>query len=124
MAEDPLDVVRRFCQSWSTRDVDTIVSAMTQDAVWHNMPLDPVEGVNAVAAAIGEFLSTVTSVDFRVDHIAADGQTVLTERVDVMEMQGKTVELPVMGTFEVRDGKIARWRDYFDMRTFRKLSQA
>ena len=80
--------------------------------------------MNAVAAAIGEFLSTVTSVDFRVDHIAADGETVLTERVDVMEMQGKTVELPVMGTFEVRDGKIARWRDYFDMRTFRKLSQA
>ena len=124
MAEDPLDVVRHFCQSWSTRDVDTIVSGMTDDVVWHNMPLDPVEGVNAVAAAIGEFLSTVTSVDFRVDHIAADGETVLTERVDVMEMQGKTVELPVMGTFEVRDGKIARWRDYFDMRTFRKLSQA
>ena len=23
--------------------------------------------------------------------------------------------LPVMGTFEVRDGKISAWRDYFDM---------
>jgi hypothetical protein len=27
-------------------------------------------------------------------------------------------ELPVMGTFEVRDGKISAWRDYFDMNQF------
>jgi limonene-1,2-epoxide hydrolase len=28
--------------------------------------------------------------------------------------------LPVAGVFEVRDGKIAAWRDYFDLATFTK----
>ena len=37
---------------------------------------------------------------------------------DVFRMPGTTIELPVMGTFEVRDGKIAAWRDYFDLNQF------
>ena len=31
---------------------------------------------------------------------------------------GKTIALPVAGVFELRDGKIAAWRDYFDLQTF------
>jgi limonene-1,2-epoxide hydrolase len=52
--------------------------------------------------------------------MAADGDVVLTERIDTFEMGGKDVVLPVMGVFEVRDGKIAAWRDYFDMATWTK----
>ena len=48
------------------------------------------------------------------------GNTVLTERVDVFHLPKGTIDLPVMGTFEVRDGKIAAWRDYFDMATVTK----
>jgi limonene-1,2-epoxide hydrolase len=43
---------------------------------------------------------------------------VLTERVDVFTTPTATIELPVMGTFEVVDGKIAAWRDYFDLNQF------
>jgi limonene-1,2-epoxide hydrolase len=43
---------------------------------------------------------------------------VLTERVDVFVLPQRSIELPVMGTFEVRGGKIAAWRDYFDMKQF------
>ena len=38
-----------------------------------------------------------------------------TERV---RLPGKEIALPVMGTFDVVDGKIAAWRDYFDMNQF------
>jgi limonene-1,2-epoxide hydrolase len=31
---------------------------------------------------------------------------------------GKDVAVPVMGTFEISDGKISAWRDYFDLATF------
>ena len=48
----------------------------------------------------------------------ADGDIVLTVRVDVFELPNGKVELPVMGTFEVKAGKIAAWRDYFDMKQF------
>jgi limonene-1,2-epoxide hydrolase len=54
----------------------------------------------------------------RLINIAADGPVVMTERVDVFKLPDKSFELPVMGTFEVSDGKINTWRDYFDMNQF------
>ena len=123
MAEDPIDVVRRFCESWSTLDVDTIMAGLTDDAVWHNIPMDPVTGADAIRGAVAPLLGGSSRIEFRMDHIAAAGDVVLTERVDIFDMQGRTVELPVMGTFEVRDGKVARWRDYFDMAMFMKMVQ-
>ena len=51
-------------------------------------------------------------------NIVANGDTVLTERVDVFQLPNATIELPVMGTFEVKDGKIVAWRDYFDLNQY------
>jgi limonene-1,2-epoxide hydrolase len=51
-------------------------------------------------------------------NLAASGDVVFTERVDVFTYPDNTVELPVAGVFEVRDGKIAAWRDYFDVNMF------
>ena len=42
----------------------------------------------------------------------------LRNRVDVFKLRDKTFEVPVMGTFEVSDGKINAWRDYFDLNQF------
>ena len=55
---------------------------------------------------------------FRVDNIAADGPTVMTERHDIFTFANGEIDLPVMGTFEVQAGKITAWRDYFDMNQF------
>ena len=42
----------------------------------------------------------------------------MNERTDVMRRKdGGEIPLPVMGVFEVVDGRIAAWRDYFDMAT-------
>jgi limonene-1,2-epoxide hydrolase len=77
-----------------------------------------VVGKDAIRATIAGFTTGVDQVEFRVLHLAAAGDVVLTERVDVFRMPSTTIELPVMGTFEVRDGKIAAWRDYFDLNQF------
>ncbi len=62
-----------------------------------------------------------SELEFIVHHIAETSSgTVLTERVDKFLIDGKWVELPVMGTFEFRDGKISAWRDYFDLEQFNK----
>jgi limonene-1,2-epoxide hydrolase catalytic subunit len=39
---------------------------------------------------------------------------VLTERVDWLGRGNQTAPIPVMGAFEVHDGLIHHWRDYFD----------
>jgi limonene-1,2-epoxide hydrolase len=118
VSDEPIDVVRRFCDTWSTGDVDAIVAYFTDNAVYDNIPMEAVTGTEAIRAFIEGFTGSIEKVEFRVDNIAANGDVVLTERVDIFTLPGKTIELPVMGTFEVRDGKIAAWRDYFDLNQF------
>lgn len=118
-ANDPIALVQRFCDAWPAGDVDALVEFFTDDATYHNIPMDPVTGKDAIRATIAGF-ATGNSIEFRMVHIAANGNVVLTERVDAFTLpDGRTIELPVSGTFEVTaDGKIAAWRDYFDLNMF------
>lgn len=121
--ESPIDVVRRFCAGWSG-DIGTaeLAAFFTDDAVYHNIPQAAVTGREAIANTIDSFIRPgppgIESIEFRVINIAANGPVVMTERVDVFRISDRSFELPVMGTFEIRDGKINAWRDYFDMNQF------
>ncbi len=113
------DLIQQFCEAWGKgATVDEIVEYFTDDAVYHNIPVDPVTGKDAIKATISMFTTGVDRVEFRVRHLVVDGDVVLTERVDAFYLPNKTIELPVMGTFELRDGKIAAWRDYFDLNQY------
>jgi limonene-1,2-epoxide hydrolase len=121
--ESPIELVRRFCAAWSDNvGAAELAAFFTDDAVYHNIPLAPVTGREAIASTIASFIRPgapgIESIDFRVINIAANGRVVMTERVDVFTLPDKSFELPVMGTFEIRDGKINAWRDYFDMNQF------
>ena len=116
--EQPIDTVRRFCEAWGTKDLDEIIGFFSDDAVYHNIPLAPVVGPDQIRATIEGFSGGVDQIVFRVDNIAADGTTVLTERHDIFTFPNGEIDLPVMGTFEVADGRITAWRDYFDMNQF------
>jgi limonene-1,2-epoxide hydrolase len=121
--ESPIEVVRRFCAAWKDNLGATELAAFfTDDAVYHNIPMAPVTGREAIAKNIASFIRPgapgIESIDFRVRNIAANGPVVMTERVDVFKLPNKSFELQVMGTFEVSDGKIKAWRDYFDQSQF------
>jgi limonene-1,2-epoxide hydrolase len=117
MAE-PIDVVQAFCDTWAKGDLDAIIEFFTDDAVYHNIPVAPVTGRDAIRETIAGFTAAVDRVEFRVLNIAAIGAVVLTERVDAFFTPTVAIELPVMGTFEVVGDKIAAWRDYFDLNQF------
>jgi limonene-1,2-epoxide hydrolase len=117
---EAIDLVRDFCAQWEKGDIDALLEYFADDAVYHNIPVDPVVGRDAIRATIQMFTTGVERIEFRVRNISADGNVVLTERVDVFVLPTATIELPVMGTFEVRDGKIAAWRDYFDLAQYMK----
>jgi limonene-1,2-epoxide hydrolase len=121
---DAIDLIQRFCDEWGKGSgVDAIVDYFTDDAVYHNIPVAPVTGKDGIRATIEMFTTGVTRMEFRMVNIAGSGETVLTERVDAFFMGDKVIELPVMGTFEVRDGKIAAWRDYFDLNQYMSQMQ-
>jgi limonene-1,2-epoxide hydrolase len=115
---NPEETVTAFCAAIATGDLDTILGYFTTDAVYHNIPMAPVQGTDAIRATLTSFLSPDTNVEFQVLHQAARGNVVLNERVDVFKTGEKVVSLPVMGVFEVADGKITAWRDYFDLNQF------
>jgi limonene-1,2-epoxide hydrolase len=117
-AKDPEMIVREFCAAWPARDVDRLLAYFTDDAVYHNIPVDPVAGREAIRATIAGFTAGVDKVEFEVRHAVVEGSLVMTERVDHFHMPAKKVSLPVMGIFEVSDGKIGAWRDYFDLNQF------
>jgi limonene-1,2-epoxide hydrolase len=117
-ATTPEALVRRFCAAWADLDLDALTAYFTDDAVYHNVPIAPVTGRDAIRATIEGFTAGTERIEFRVRNLACSGPTVLTERVDVFVLPDATVELPVMGVFEVRDGRIAAWRDYFDLNQF------
>jgi limonene-1,2-epoxide hydrolase len=115
---DAIDLVRNFCAQFEKGDIDSLMDYFSDDAVYHNIPVAPVTGKDAIKATFAMFTTGVERIEFRVLHIVGAGDVVLTERVDVFVLPNATIELPVMGTFEVRDGKIAAWRDYFDLNQY------
>ena len=112
---DPEVIVREFCDAWSRSDLDEIMSYFAADAVYHNIPMDPVVGTDAIRTFIEGFTAMVDRIEFEINHLAVNGNVVLTERVDTFVRPAGAIGLPVMGTFELTDGKITAWRDYFDM---------
>jgi limonene-1,2-epoxide hydrolase len=113
------DVVRAFIAAFNANDLERIMGFFAEGAVYHNMPLQPVQGTAAIRAVIQGFMGMASEVDWVVHHLAETPEgVVLTERTDRFLVRGKWIELPVMGAFAVRDGRIAEWRDYFDMKQF------
>ncbi len=117
---DSETLVRDFCAAWARRDVEELLGYFTDDAVYHNMPLEPAVGKDAIRRLLGMFVPPASMIAFDVLHVATRGNVVFTERVDRFTIGDKAVQLPVAGVFEVRDGQIAAWRDYFDFATWQR----
>lgn len=118
MAE-PTSLVLELIDGFNQMDIDRIINCFTSDAVYHNIPMEKVTGQDNIRAALQPFLAGSTAVQWDLISIAENSQGhVLTERVDKFEINGKWISIAVMGNFEVTDGKITAWRDYFDLAQF------
>ena len=117
-------LVTAMIDGFNRMDLDGIVACFAEDAVYHNIPTDPVTGPDAIRAVLEGFMGMATEVQWDVLSTAENGNVVLNERVDKFLVNGTWIELPVMGTFEVSEGKIIAWRDYFDMAQFQNQMQA
>ena len=111
--------VLHFLGLWEKQDVAAMIACFAEDASYIDVPLPPRHGLAEIRGYIEQVFSAF-SVKIETLHIASSGNMVFTERVDVLRMHGddaRPVDLPIVGVMEMRDGKIFRWRDYFDLRT-------
>jgi limonene-1,2-epoxide hydrolase len=111
---DPEDVVRGLFDAVSRMDPDELCSYFTPDAIFVNGTSFTLRGETELRTFFAELRSRVTRCEFEVVNLAVSGDVVLTERIDRVVVDGRAIELALMGTFEVRDGRVAAWRDYFD----------
>ncbi len=112
------ELIEEFCKAWSRLDAAELAGYFTEDGVYHNIPTGPVKGRAQIEEFIRGFAGSWTQTDWEILTIAETGNVVLAERVDRTRMGDKSVELPCTGIFEIREGKIAVWRDYFDLGTY------
>ncbi len=108
-------VVREFCEAWGRGDADEIASYFAEDAVYHNVPMEPLVGKAAIKEFLEGFFSGFGAVVFETHLQVVSGNVVMNERTDTIQLPDGPVDLPVCGVFDLDDhGKITRWSDYFD----------
>src|SRR4029077_15255082 len=99
--EKPVDLVSRFCGAWANDlGADDLAAFFTDDAVYHNIPFEPVTGRRNIADNHPPLSRPappgIERIEFRVINIAASGPIVMTERVDIFTLAGSTFDLQVM----------------------------
>jgi limonene-1,2-epoxide hydrolase len=115
-----IELVRRFFEACVRADPDEFAAYFTEDAVWWNAPWQPVKGRQAIRETLYRGAQRMTALPWEVHHIVAEGDVVMTERVDHFLVGETHIHVPCMGILELRDGKIAAWRDYWDLRQFER----
>jgi limonene-1,2-epoxide hydrolase len=109
-------IVLDFIQAVNKHDINRALTYLDTECFYHNIPIKPVTGTEAIKRVLAPMLDVASKVDWNVHNIAETVTgNVLTERTDRFLIKGIWVEVPVMGTFEIHDGKITAWRDYFDV---------
>lgn len=115
--------VSDFLGSWQGRDIDYIMSFFAEESVYHNVPVAPITGLAGIRAIFEAFLGAFSEAALDIVTITAKPDLVLSERIDRFTMNdGRKVVLPVTGVFAIKNRKIARFSDYFDLATFERQS--
>ena len=113
------DAVRKICENWATMSVEEFREVMANDCDYRNIPIEGDRHIGPDAAhAILSRMGDKWDIDLEVVNLVGDDRVVMTERTEHFARKDGSrapFVLPVMGVFEVRDGKVSAWRDYFEM---------
>jgi limonene-1,2-epoxide hydrolase len=116
----PLETVRAFLAAAERKDFDAALKFVTPGCEYTNLPMGTVRGPQGIRQTLEPFFAPIEVNEFRVLRVAADGPLVFVERLDRHCAAHGWWELPVTGVFEVHDGRITVWREYFDVQTMEK----
>lgn len=122
MSANPIDIANAFFDHWTANRIENALAMLSDDVLYDNVPFPDIVGRDNVRKFHRDFgVGTAFTVDWKVINIAAAGNVVLNERIDIFTHAcGGTITLPVMGTLTVEGGVITVWRDYFDPADFNR----
>jgi limonene-1,2-epoxide hydrolase len=113
----PGETVTAFIAALTSGDAATAAGYCHEDLVFENVPLEPgrQQGRDSIIAGLSRLVASCTRVEWEVPFQIESGTSVANERVDRFWFaDGVEAEVPVMARWEVVDGLITLWRDYYD----------
>lgn len=113
-AASPREVVEAFLATLEADEVDAALALVAEDIAYTNVSLPTINGRARVGDVLRGLDRPTVGFEAYLHAISADGPVVLTERTDVITVGPVRAQFWVCGRFEVHDGRITVWRDYFD----------
>lgn len=110
---DNIRTVEEFLNALQEEDFDTVDASFDDNLVYENVGFSKIRGGRKTARMMRKMQGRV-GFEVKIHRVAADGSAVLTERTDALIFGPLRIQFWVCGIFEVRDGRITLWRDYFD----------
>jgi limonene-1,2-epoxide hydrolase len=110
---DNIRAVETFLYALQDEDYETAEGLLADHAEWHNVGYPTIRGRQRIIGLMRRGQGRV-GFEVKMHRIAADGNSVLTERTDALMLGPVRLQFWVCGTFEVHAGRITLWRDYFD----------
>ena len=115
---DNKELAKRCALTWFELTPEMAREWFTEDAVYESRSDKgiAVKGPDEIYALLDLYRNQCDRFEYRLLNIAQNGDVVLLEREEITHLKnGKVVNVPVMSSILVRDGKIAIWRDYWDL---------
>ncbi|MGA7051112.1 MAG: limonene-1,2-epoxide hydrolase [Mycobacterium sp.] len=106
--------VEVFLNALQDVDYETADACLDDDLVYENVGLPTIHGRSRAMKLFRRMDGRKTAFEVKIHRIAADGAAVLTERSDALIIGPLRLQFWVCGVFEVHNGRITLWRDYFD----------
>ncbi|MUM17247.1 limonene-1,2-epoxide hydrolase [Mycobacterium sp. CBMA271] len=114
--DDAAVIVEGLWDAMLLGDIAAIHESLDENVRWENVGAPTVRGRKAVMRVLSLMNSPWAGFDVKIHRIATEGNTVMTERTDVLIAGPLHVGFWVVGVFELSDeGKITLWRDYGDV---------
>lgn len=107
-------IVNNFIADVDRKDMAAAMAWVAEDCYYDNVPLGDMRGRDKMQEFLTPFFKSEGPVKFEIVRQAASGNIVMNERIDHFVMKGRQIALQVSGVFEVNNGQITFWRDYFD----------
>jgi len=115
---EPEQIVTKFIDYINEMNLEQAVSLLSENCEYDNVPMGKVFGRDAIHQQLMPMMDRCEQIEWITRKQTSTGKTVMNERLDKFLWPHGWVEMPCAGIFEIDNGEIALWRDYFDLPTY------
>ena len=115
-------IIRSFVDTFASRNADLLAPFFTDDIVFENYGDPVIHGRPALVKMWAGVFANFVEVKFETVNQAVEGDVVIAEQVHGLGLRaGRLAPIKNLAVYEMRDGKIAAWRDYTNPQKARAL---